>query len=468
MILATISLLCIAQSLQLSAESTHDKTVNATPTPAAGWTSQVDSARLYGDVTQLCRFGTRHTLSATDSKDRGIGAARNWMKESLEKSGVSNVTLESFEVPPSVRVPDGATIVNVVAVVPGSDPIASRRAYYVVGHYDSRNTDAMDAAGDAPGANDDASGTAVVMELARIVASKPLESTVIFLATAGEEQGLLGAKAHAQSMAASKKYTISGVLSNDIVGDPAARADLDNIWPAGVNPTPEQRAAAQGPDPRTVVRIFSEGVPRNQSASEAALSRALSTANDSESRQLARYIAYVAEIESTTLKPILIFRPDRFLRGGDHSAFNEVGLSAVRFTTLNEDYSRQHVNISTKDGKPYGDIPEFVDAAYLASVAQLNLAALVHLANAPRVPGNITIDTLKLAATTTVKWDASPETDVAGYEVVWRSTTQPMWEHSVDVGQARNITLPISKDDYFFGVRAYDRDGFRSPAGFAR
>jgi hypothetical protein len=442
--------------------------VAAQPVLSGPWTGNISKEKLHADVTKLANFGTRHTLSDVTSPTRGIGAAREWIKLTLEERGVPNVSLEWFNLPPGVRVPAGATVVNVVAVVPGTDATVPQRAYYVVGHYDSRNGDAMDAVNDSPGANDDASGTAVVMQLAEIVAKRPLESTVVFLATAGEEQGLLGAKAHAQNAASRSSYIISGVLSNDIVGDPASRSPADNAWPQGIEPSEAQRKAAQGPDARTVVRVFSEGVPRSQSAQEAAGMRALSAESDSSSRQLARFIAYVAGREVTRIAPVLIFRPDRFLRGGDHSAFNESGYAAVRFTTLNEEYSRQHANIIQRNGKPYGDTAEWVDAEYLANVAELNLATLVHLANAPAVPTNISISTKELSPSTLLAWDASPQGDVAGYEVVWRSTTSPDWEHVVDVGLTRSLTLPISKDNNFFGVRAYDQDSYRSPVGFAR
>lgn len=425
----------------------------APPAMAASVVSDVDSQRTRSYVVSLAGFGTRHTLSDTTSATRGIGAARNWIKSELEEfsragGGRLQVSFEQFEQPPMARMPKGGTIVNVVAVLPGSMPEAQKRRYYVVGHYDSRNGETMDVTGDAPGANDDASGTAVVLELARVLAGRKLDATVVFLATAGEEQGLLGAVYHADQ-AAARGETILGVLSNDIVGDPSV--------PPSVGGTG---------DARTRIRIFSEGLPRKASAEKLAEMKNLAGECDSRSRQVARFVDEVARWHALPVQPMLIFRPDRFLRGGDHSAFNDAGFPAVRFTTVHENYDRQHANITEKDGKAYGDVPEFVDEQYLGGVARLNAAALVHLANAPSSPPNARIITASLANDTTLRWDASPEPDTAGYEVLWRLTTEATWTHCKDAGTSRDITLPLSKDDVFFGVRAYDKDGYRSPAVF--
>lgn len=416
---------------------------------------------IFGHVEALAAFGTRNTLSATDHPTRGIGAARNYIRIQMEDfasvmpraaygaGGEMTVSFEAFEQPPTPngRIPEPTELVNVVGVIPGT--VSPERRYYVVGHYDSRNSDGLDREGDAPGANDDASGTAVVMELARVIAEHgPLESTVVFLATAGEEQGLLGAKYHADG-AAARGEKILGVLNNDIVGDPGGAE--------GVPPTPGAKH---------FIRLFSEGIPRNADAKTVAEIRSLAGESDSASRQLARYIAEVAATYDLPVKPKLIFRPDRFLRGGDHLAFAEVGFPAVRFTEFDEDYSRQHQNVTEKDGRPYGDVPEYVDKEYLANVARLNLAAMVCLANAPSPPPRARLLTKELTNNCTIRWDASPEPDVAGYEVVWRDTTDPTWRHAKDVGNVTEYTLEMSKDDWFFGVRAYDKDGYRSPVSF--
>jgi hypothetical protein len=213
-------------------------------------------------------------------------------------------------------------------------------------------------------------------------------------------------------------------------------------------------------------------VPRNPSAQQLATIRSLAAESDSPSRQLARFIAEVAEHEKLPVKPMLVFRHDRFLRGGDHTTFNEVGFPAVRFTEVYEDYRRQHQNVRTEVGEDgeqmlIGDLPEFVDAAYVADVTRLNAAAIVHLANAPSPPGHARIITARLSYDTTLRWERSPEPDVAGYEIVWRATTAPVWEHVKDVGDVMEATIDESKDNVFFGVRAYDRDGYRSPVAFA-
>lgn len=394
-------------------------------------------------VEMLASFGTRHTLSDAVSETRGIGAARRWIRgelEGVQPPGRLTVFDETFVAPRGPRIDVPTELVNVIAVLPGSMPEAANRRYYVVGHYDSRASDQMNREIDAPGANDDASGVAVVIECARALASERLDATIVFLATPGEEQGLLGAHYRA-SRAKSDDEDIRAVLNNDIVGDPMGEPGL--------------------------IRVFSEGIPRNATAEELARIRGLSAESDGGSRQLARYAEEVAAIESCAVRPMMVFRPDRFLRGGDHSAFNERGFSAVRFTVVHEDYDRQHQDVREERGRRYGDTAEHVDWEYLAGVARLNAAVLLHLANAPSTPANVRIVTAQLERSTTLRWQASPEPDVAGYRVVWRDTTEPRWTHSADVGNVTEVTLPLNKDNVFIGVRAYDNDGYQSPVGFA-
>lgn len=394
-------------------------------------------------VEKLASFGTRHTLSEAASETRGIGAARRWIRgelEGVEPPGRLTVFDETFTAPRGPRIDVPTDLVNVIAVLPGSMPEATNRRYYVVGHYDSRASDQMNREIDAPGANDDASGVAVVIECARALASERLDATIVFLATPGEEQGLLGAHYRA-SRAKSDGEDIRAVLNNDIVGDPMGE--------------------------RGLIRVFSEGIPRNATAEDLARIRGLSAESDGGSRQLARYAEEVAAIESCAVRPMMVFRPDRFLRGGDHSAFNERGFAAVRFTVVHEDYDRQHQDVREESGRRYGDTVEHVDWEYLADVARLNAAVLLHLANAPSTPSNVRIVTAQLERSTTLRWQASPEPDVAGYTVVWRDTTEPRWTNSADVGNVTEVTLPLNKDNVFIGVSAYDRDGYRSPVGFA-
>jgi Zn-dependent M28 family amino/carboxypeptidase len=416
---------------------------------------------------KLASFGTRHTLSDTASETRGVGAARRWIKSELESfnkdGGKLEVSFEEFIAPKGKRIPEPTPTANVIAILPGTMPEAAGRRYYVMGHYDSMpspryNPETEDSGWvpdyntDAPGANDDGSGTTAVIAIARAMAKHPLEATVVFICTVGEEQGLIGATYHA-SKAKGDKEDIRAVLNNDIIGD--------SLGPGG-----DKARATPG-----LVRVFSEALPKNPSAEKLAQIRSLASESDSPSRELARYIVEVAAKEKTAVQPMLVYRQDRFLRGGDHIPFNEAGFPAIRFCEVSENYKHQHQTprVETVDGKPvqYGDLLEFVDFEYLANVAKLNAATLVNLANAPSTPGKVRIVTAKLETLTQIRWEKSPEPDVAGYEVVWRDTTSPKWEHVKDVGLATEITLDENKDNLFFGVRAYDKDGYRSPVGFA-
>lgn len=430
----------------------------AQPPTAQEVMSAISQEYVRATVDRLAAFGTRHSLSDPDHPTRGIGAARDWIKAQFESfneqvsgdTGKLRVRFEEFTPPVGGRVSREAKFVNVVAELPGT--LTPERRYYVVGHYDSMPSNVMDPETEAPGANDDGSGTTAVMAIARAMAGRPCESTIVFLCTAGEEQSLLGARYHADQ-AAARKEDIRAVLNNDIVGDP---------WGPGGD---------RSRTTKNLIRLFSEGIPRNPSAQQLATIRSLAAESDSPSRQLARYIAEVAEKENTAVKPMLVFRADRFLRGGDHLAFNEAGFVAVRFTEVHEDYRHQHQTPRIEKDEAgnnvqYGDLPEHVDAEYLANVARLNAAALVHLANAPSTPPNARVITARLEYTTTLRWDPSPEPDLAGYEVVWRETTSPVWTHTREVGLVTEVTIDESKDNFFFGVRAYDRDGYRSPVAF--
>jgi Zn-dependent M28 family amino/carboxypeptidase len=426
------------------------------PPEVTAMLAEIDPARLRADVDRLAGFGTRHTLSDTASETRGIGAARRWLLAELQRaaqaSGRAGELAMTAELDVHRVAPDGKRIdrevdvVNVVAVLPGVMPEARRRRYYVLGHYDSRASDAMDAISDAPGANDDGSGTALVLELARVMSARRFDATLVFMATAGEEQGLIGARRHAEAAKAAG-LDIAGALNNDIVGDPSD---------------------PRGGEHRATIRLFSEGVPATADLAAWQLARQIGGFADAPSRQLARFIAEVADRHALAVRPVLVFRPDRFLRGGDHTAFNEQGFAAVRFTEVAENYDRQHQDVRGEAGRAYGDLPQHVDAAYLADVARLNAAALAHLANAPSLPGDPRLMATELTLDTTLRWTASPEPDVAGYEVLRRATSAATWEHVHDVGLATEATLPLSKDDWLFAVRAYDRDGYRSPAASPR
>ncbi len=425
------------------------------PSEVEAMLAEIDRARLQRTVETLAGFGTRHTLSDTTSPTRGIGAARTWIEAELRRyasePGARSeqpllVTRDSHRQPPARRVPQETEIVNVVAELPGSMPEARNRRYYVIGHYDSRATDVMDARSDAPGANDDASGVAVVMELARVMARRRYDATLVFMATAAEEQGLYGARLHANAARAAG-HDVRAVLNNDIVGDPSS---------------------SRGAPYNRQIRLFSEGLPAQAEPEAITELRNLGAENDSSSRQLARAIVEVAAWHATDVRPLLVYRRDRFLRSGDHTPFNELGVPAVRFTVVDEHYDRQHQNVRVEGGKQYGDLPRFVDENYLQGVARLNAAALAHLANAPSAPPSPRIVTSGLSEQTALQWSRSPEPDVAGYEVVWRETTSPAWQYTRNVGPVTEITLDLNKDNWIFGIRAYDRQGYRSPVAFPR
>ncbi len=423
---------------------------------------RVDPARIRHTIDTLVGFGTRHTLSDPDSSTRGIGAARRWVKSQFEKNvagsgkagdAAPRVYFDEHRVDPDGRrITEAVSVVNVVCEIPGSDPASRDRLYCVLAHLDSRASDVNDATIDAPGANDDGSGVAALIELARVLAAEPLESTVMLIATSGEEQGLYGATLYARA-AKEAGRDIRAVVNNDMVGDPT-----------GVMPDQDGRRG---------IRVFSEGIPASvlemgddQIPSEIRRVRMYGTESDSESRQLARSIAEIAALQRTTVQPRLVFRPDRFLRGGDHIPFSTLGYPAVRFTEVYENYDRQHQDVRTEGGISYGDLPGHVDEAYLADVTRLNAAVLVHLTNAPSPPTNTRVIVADLTNDTTLRWDASPEPDVAGYEIVWRDTVSPVWEHVQDVGNITEGAIPLSKDNWFFGVRSYDREGYRSPVSY--
>jgi hypothetical protein len=408
---------------------------------------QISADRMQSDIQKLVSFGTRQTLSAQDpasiAAGRGIGAARAWIKSEFERDskdcgGCLEVKTDSFTQPPANRIPKPTEITNVYAVLKGSDPQNANRIVLVTGHYDSTNSNILDPSGDAPGANDDGSGTAVSLECARVLSKMKFPATVIFLTVAGEEQGLDGSR-HFADMAKQQGWNIEAVLNNDIVGG---------------DKNPEQD--------HSVVRVFSEGVPVAASDQDLRRIRMLGGESDSGSRELARYIAEAGRTYDTVVKPLLIFRLDRYLRGGDHYSFNQQGYSAVRFTEYREDYHHQHQTVRTEDGVEYGDLPKFVDFDYLSHVARLNAATLASLASAPAPPANVHLLTEHLQNDSTITWDSSPGGLAASYEVLWRSTSSPDWEHAQNFGNVTRATLKLSKDNVIFAVRALDRAGHPS------
>ncbi|MGA9390249.1 MAG: M28 family metallopeptidase [Candidatus Sulfotelmatobacter sp.] len=408
---------------------------------------QVSPERIRENIEKLVSFGTRLTISPQDQaaigSGRGVGAAREWIKSEFGRyardcGGCLEVKTDTFIEPAGERIPQPTEITNVYAVLKGTDADNAKRIVLVTGHYDSRNSDTLDVKGDAPGANDDGSGTAVSLECARVLSKLKFPATIIFLTVAGEEQGLNGSR-HFAKMAKDQGWEIEAVLNNDIVGG---------------DQNPEQDHG--------VVRVFSEGLPAAASEQEISRIRGLGGENDSASRQLARYILDVGLAYDAGVKPMLVFRLDRYLRGGDHYSFNQQGFAAVRFTEFREDFHHQHQNVRTENGIEYGDLAKFVSYDYVAHVVRLNAATLASLASAPAPPVNVHILAKGLENDSTLTWEGSPGGLASNYEILWRSTTSPKWEHVETVGNVTRATLKLSKDNVIFAVRALDAQGHRS------
>jgi len=408
---------------------------------------EVSSKNIEAIVRRLVSFKTRHTLSDTTSKTEGSGAARNWIKSEYERyakesGGRMTVQFDTFTQPKSERVDKPAHLKNVLAILKGTDPKDSR-IYIVSGHYDSRVTDVMNPNAVEPGANDDASGTAVSMELARVMAKRSFPATIIFMSVVGEEQGLYGST-NVAKRAKAENWNVDAMLNNDIVGNThGIETDLK--------------------DNRSV-RVFSEGVPSTAAGNQKGVASliALGGENDSPSRELARYVKETGERYVDQLDVKLIYRRDRYLRGGDHVPFLLQGFTAVRFTEMNEDFTRQHQDIRTENNIYYGDLPDFVDYNYVQKVARMNLSVLANLATAPAEPQNVGVVTSGLTNKTTLKWEA-PKTGKkpAGYYVLMRETISPFWEKKFYVTDI-SATLAYSKDNYLFAVQSVDADGHES------
>lgn len=395
-------------------------------------------------IETLAEFGTRHTLSDTESDTFGIGAARRWIKQEMDRYSRQNggrliVENHRFMQEATRRTHEAVDIVNIVATLPGTDP-EDDRIFVVSGHYDSRASLLMDSESQAPGANDDASGTAAVMEMARVMSGYAFPATLVFLAVAGEEQGLLGARRWAAE-AASQEKNIAGMITNDIIGN--HKAENGHLS-----------------DPNKV-RLFARGIPVEETLDTETV-RYLQTGgeNDMPTRQLARTIKEVSESYLDDLDIWLIYRADRYRRGGDHRAFLEQRYPAVRFSEPNEEYHHQHQDVRESDGVQYGDLPEFVDYDYVKRVTKTNLSALANLARSPKPPANVGINVSELENDTRLRWSPSESENLAGYDVLWRDTTSPVWQHKKFVGSKTHVRLKnISKDNWVFGVRSVSKGG---------
>jgi hypothetical protein len=413
----------------------------------------VDPDRIKATILKLVSFGTRHTASSQTDPVRGIGAATNWVFGQMQSfaatsGGRMTVQKQTFVQPVSSRIPVPTTITNVIATLKGT--ASPERFYVITGHLDSRVTDVLDFTKDAPGADDDGSGVAVVLELARLFATRQFPGTLVFATVAGEEQGLYGSAFMAQQMKAAGN-DVQGMFSNDIVG-------ASQAWDG------------TRPDPHTV-RLFVEGIPTAVTPAQIATMQSVGGENDGATHQLARFVREVAPFDLTGMNVRVIWRRDRYLRGSDHISFQQQGYPAARLTEPRENFNHEHRDVEVVNGVQFGDLPQFVDYDYIARVAKVNGAALWSLATNPGTPKNLQIhttppDSFSGINTTTLTWDANPEPDLAGYEVVLRETTAPDWTSAIRVGNVTTVTLDISKDNVQFGLRAVDQAGHRSPAAF--
>ncbi|KAF1838847.1 putative zinc metalloprotease [Decorospora gaudefroyi] len=410
-------------------------------------TNEISPANIEATIAKLVSFGTRHTLATYNSTTRGIDAARDWIAAemrgySADSNGTMTVEVQSYVQGVASRIPFPVTISNVLATVKGSsDP---ERYYVMTGHFDSRVTDILNYAADSPGANDDASGVAIAMEIARVLAKHQPRSTIIFGAVAGEEQGLYGSTYFAQTLK-NASINVEGMLNCDIVG--SSTGDRGQKDPFTV------RAFAQGPPPLSA-----------EDSTKAARRLVIGGENDSPARELARFSAEVAANDATGMNVAIIYRLDRFLRGGDHTGFLQAGYPAIRYTEPNENFDHQHQDVRVENGTIYGDLIDFVDFDYTARVGKVNLATLWSLSQAPGMPRNVTIDTTALDNNSRIKWIVDNSVDLASYEIVWRATTASLWTRMLDVGKVGSVVLPLSKDNVIFGVRAVGTNGYKSPA----
>ena len=402
-----------------------------------------DSLQSY--IKTLVAFGTRNTLSTQPVKYRGIAAARNWVLSrfnNMEKqsSGRLSAFIDTTTLAPDgKRVDRNILLGNVVATLKGSDP-NDNRIFIISGHLDNMRSSPTDSTGDAPGANDDGSGTAAVIECARVMSKHSFPATIIFVAVSGEEQGLLGANFMSEK-AKKENWNIEAVLNNDIVGSNNSNETniIDN----------------------TKIRVFSEGLPAFETEKNAVNIRMLGLENDGKARQLARYVKEVGERYVDNLQVVLIYRNDRFLRGGDHTPYVQRGYAAVRFTEMNENYTRQHQNIRTENNIAFGDLEIHIDYEYLRKNTAMNLANLANLAKAPSVPDSVKMDVKKLSNSTFLFWNKSKVGNVKGYYILIRETTSAFWQKKIYT-TSTSITLPYSKDNYFFAVQSVNDAGNES------
>jgi hypothetical protein len=460
-----------------SAAARHDYSVAGTPIPVspvdkqiAAALSKVSAEKIKTNIEALVAFKNRSTISSTETNlpaGTGAFAAADWIKSQFESysqacGGCLEVKEDSFVEQPltgltayRARVVKPTPMRNVYAVLRGTDPAAAKRMYLITGHYDTRETDVMNTHDPAPGANDDASGTAVSLEAARVLSQLKFPATLVFVCVAGEEQGLNGSR-HLATLAKQQEWQLEGVLNNDIVGgDTTPGTSLQD---------------------KSRVRVFSQGILPSAPMEEIKQMLALGMDSDTPSRQLAREVLAADRTYFSTAHPrpftaVMELRLDRFLRGGDHSSFSNEDFPAIRFTEWRENYDHQHQHVRMENGVEYGDLLKFDDFGYIAQVARLNIATLATLALSPGMPENVRVVTTNLDNNTTLKWDRpSASSGPIHYQIVWRETTANDWQFAADAQkygastESNTATLPVSKDNVFFGIRACDTFGHCSQA----
>jgi hypothetical protein len=406
---------------------------------------EVSKDSLESYVRKMVSFGTRNTLSTQTDPTRGIGAARNWVlgrfNEYAKQSGgrltaiIDTTTLQKD----GRRVDTTLLLGNVMATLKGVDP-NDKRIFIISGHLDNMRSNVLDRLGDAPGANDDASGVAAVMECVRIMSKRSFPATIIFVAVSGEEQGLLGSTFLAEK-AKKENWNVQAVLNNDIMG--------------GNNENEANKAS------NNQVRVFSEGLSVLDTGRTATTIRNLGLENDGKARQLARYVKEIGERYVKNLKIVMVYRNDRFLRGGDHTPFVQRGFAAVRITEMNENYNHQHQDVRMENGVQFGDLPEYMDFEYLRKNTAMNLGTLANLAKSPSIPQEVKVETRKLTNYTNLTWKVPESGKVKGYNVLMRETTSPVWEKKMFTTDTK-MDLPYSKDNYFFAVQSVSEDGNES------
>lgn len=434
-------IILIAFSSFISFHSFSQKIINRDPQIEA-LVSQISSDSLKKFDEKLVSFGTRSTLSTTTDAKRGIGASRLWVLSKFQEfaktsEGRMTAVLDTFTLQPDGRRIDKTiAMANVMATLKGTDP-TDDRVFMVSGHIDSRVTDVMNRESDAPGANDDGSGTVAVIELARVMAKSKFPATIIFVVVSGEEQGLLGANYLAEK-ALKQNWNLEALLNNDIMGSNNSNETniIDN----------------------TRLRIFSEGLPAFEMDKKVGAIRQYGAENDGKARQLARYVKETGERYVDNLEIVMIYRNDRFLRGGDHTPFINRGFAAVRLSEMNENFLHQHQDLKVEKGVEYGDLIKFMDFEYLRKNTCVNLASLANLAKSPSMPQDVILDVRGLGNSTNLNWKAPKAGKVKGYYVLMRETAMPYWQKKFFTTNLK-ISLPYSKDNYFFAVQSVSEDG---------